>query len=543
MKSPCSKMRNTTKQRGVILLIVAAVLVLAGLSMLLAMFDDTTVEAKRNQKTAEALAQAKEALIGRAVSNDNRPGSLPCPDLITNISGNVPNDGVADLFSGKICQSYIGRLPWRTLGLPDLRDGHGERLWYALSPNFTDSDKLSNGTTPPVRIINSDTLGQLVVTGASPANDVVAIIFAPGPALVLVNQQRDSANPASAISNTVANFLEAENAAGGAIYSEAFLRGGTPTADDVTNVTYTSAVVNIAVSTTFNDKLLAITRSDLMPLMEKRVVQEARICLDSHALNNGQRYPWAVPVTTPTTPLSGMVSAPNTFFGRFQRDLVGLMFALFDDMVAAIDAYEASRTSANYDAKQAAYSAAQISANDVKNYYSDLNNIPLKDAAANMEVAANNVSNLNASSTATDFTNMRQALADARTAFSNLLPATNCTLFSSSYWNRSWKDLVFYQVANGFQPGGSGSCGTGTCLTINGSGAYHAAVIVAGRALSGQSPRNVTASPPGTYLEAGNAHSGATPPVSFVTYRPDDAANYSTVNDLVLCLDGKVNCL
>ena len=29
--------------------------------------------------------------------------------------------------------SASGRLPWKTLGLPDLRDGHGERLWYAVS--------------------------------------------------------------------------------------------------------------------------------------------------------------------------------------------------------------------------------------------------------------------------------------------------------------------------------------------------------------------------------------------------------------------------
>jgi hypothetical protein len=27
----------------------------------------------------------------------------------------------------------LGRLPWKTLGLPDLRDGDGERLWYAVS--------------------------------------------------------------------------------------------------------------------------------------------------------------------------------------------------------------------------------------------------------------------------------------------------------------------------------------------------------------------------------------------------------------------------
>ena len=49
----------------------------------------------------------------------------------------------------------IGRLPWKTFGLPDLRDGSGERLWYALSPNFRDN--------PSVSPLNSDTRGSITV--------------------------------------------------------------------------------------------------------------------------------------------------------------------------------------------------------------------------------------------------------------------------------------------------------------------------------------------------------------------------------------------
>ena len=46
--------------------------------------------------TAIALAHAKQALISRATSDGNHPGSLPCPDAVTSIPGvNVPNDGVA----------------------------------------------------------------------------------------------------------------------------------------------------------------------------------------------------------------------------------------------------------------------------------------------------------------------------------------------------------------------------------------------------------------------------------------------------------------
>jgi len=45
---------------------------------------------KAENRTRNALEQARQALIGRAVADATRPGSLPCPD--TN------DDGSADLF-------------------------------------------------------------------------------------------------------------------------------------------------------------------------------------------------------------------------------------------------------------------------------------------------------------------------------------------------------------------------------------------------------------------------------------------------------------
>jgi hypothetical protein len=122
-------------------MIFVAVLLLLGVSALiytLATPANRTIESDRI--TAAALAQAKDALIGRAAADDNRPGSLPCPDFDNGTINplNTSNDGTADLLNGIECPSYIGRLPWRTLGLPDLRDGSGERLWYALSRAFRD---------------------------------------------------------------------------------------------------------------------------------------------------------------------------------------------------------------------------------------------------------------------------------------------------------------------------------------------------------------------------------------------------------------------
>src|SRR5688572_14935432 len=94
--------------------------------------------AQHRQRASErALAQAREALLAYAADRpiDARvgPGYLPCPDL--------DDDGWAEStcgsLSGHLGQAErLGRLPWKTLGLPDLRDGHGERLSYAVSTRF-----------------------------------------------------------------------------------------------------------------------------------------------------------------------------------------------------------------------------------------------------------------------------------------------------------------------------------------------------------------------------------------------------------------------
>jgi hypothetical protein len=207
------------------------------------------VRIERERKTAAALAQARQALIGRAAIDNSLPGSLPCPDLVTHIAGsNVPDDGIADLFAGTNCPSYVGRLPWRTLGLPDLRDADGERLWYALSPNFRDYAGLV--------YINDASIGTLSVTGATPVANVAAIVFSPGAALG--EQSRNGA----ANQNRVVNYLEGTNASGGAVF------------------------VAQAADGTFNDRLAHITVADLMVIVKKRVANEITAALNRYFLAN-----------------------------------------------------------------------------------------------------------------------------------------------------------------------------------------------------------------------------------------------------------------
>ena len=236
-------------QRGYIAILLIAVIGMAASTWFVASFSVNTVRLERERKNTAALALAKQALIGRATIDNSLPGSLPCPDLVTHIAGNnMPDDGIADLFAGNNCPSYVGRLPWRTLGLPDLRDADGERLWYALSPNFRDYAGLVH--------INDTTVGTLSVSGANPVANIAAIIFSPGAALG--NQLRSG----GANQNNVVHYLDGINAMGGPDF------------------------VAHATDAGFNDRLATITVADLMVVVEKRVAFELTKALNSYFLAN-----------------------------------------------------------------------------------------------------------------------------------------------------------------------------------------------------------------------------------------------------------------
>jgi len=233
------------RQSGLALAIVLVLMVTGAIAAIVAVASPQQRTSSADQETDLALAEARSALIFRAAMDDNRPGSLPCPD--TN------NDGIAEPLVGGVCASYIGRLPWQDLGLPDLRDGSGERLWYALSPSLRDDDS--------AQPINSDTAAQLSVTGAVPQTNVAAVIISPGQALA--GQLRDLANQ-----NNVASYLEGDNA----------------NADNVYHVAASTA--------TFNDRIEVITRDQLFAVVESRVARDIRRTLRNYFTTYGY-YPYA----------------------------------------------------------------------------------------------------------------------------------------------------------------------------------------------------------------------------------------------------------
>ena len=186
--TPINPPRNSQRQRGAAILIMTLILMLGLITLFTFRMDRKAPELEADRKTAMALAQAKEALLGRAAS-DNDPGTLSCPNI--NLSGIANSAGAAGCSvaaAPSIIPPNAGRLPWKTLESGGVYDGAGERLWYVISPNFIDKGKAVIPATP----------GTISVNGGP---NVAAVIIASGSALS--GQNRSAGND-----TIMANYLE-----------------------------------------------------------------------------------------------------------------------------------------------------------------------------------------------------------------------------------------------------------------------------------------------------------------------------------------------
>jgi hypothetical protein len=323
-------MGNLSRQRGTLLL-VAAILLVAGIAMAVAIdLAWATGAARRERVSDAALAQAREALIAYAVDRPINavvgPGYLPCPDL--------DDDGWAEATCGSQTgdtgqAQRIGRLPWKTLGLADLRDGAGERLWYAVSSKYKGllncgvsracidlSPDVALGTIT-VRDANGTILHDGTVSEGYRANEggAIAVVFAPGAPLdrgegmpqvracgpgecdaagrcIVDPPQRaahcdpanylDRAGDARFAFEDNADFVDRNDAAGRARNGNGFIEGPVMLGGG-----------RLAV----NDRLAVISYRDLMPRIMARVAQEVGACLRFYAsrAENSGRLPWAAP--------------------------------------------------------------------------------------------------------------------------------------------------------------------------------------------------------------------------------------------------------
>jgi hypothetical protein len=283
-----------TRQCGYGVLIALVILVLGSLFGLTKGLSQATAQTKHDDHDQAVLRQAREALVAWAALRPTGPGHLPCPDL--------DNDGDSEGAACGTASTRIGRLPWKTLQLPDLRDATGERLWYAVSRCFLERPIGTElAVCPNGYRVNSDLRGALTVTGLAPQNEVIAIIFAPGTAL-------GGQNRSAGGTNIAANYLEGENG---------------DAANDIFAALTTCVAADCA-GGPFNDKLLVVRAIDLFPVVEnmvaKRLETEVAPMLRFYrdrwvALGAPASFPFAVPFANPDPGLPGGAPAMASFCG------------------------------------------------------------------------------------------------------------------------------------------------------------------------------------------------------------------------------------
>lgn len=252
-------------QTGASLMFFAILLVFVSTSILLLHLDSNQIRNERIKKTNAALAEAKAALIAYSLKLDldqvcstdcPRPGDLPCPDM--------NNDGMANDGACSDQSRRIGRFPWKTLGVENLRDGYGESLWYAVSNQYKNNPRLMP--------LNSDTTGSisvkinsgLMINDATSGTGAVAVIFSPGDPILRsdgIQQLRSGA-----YENDPTHYLDIiPGIEDNAEFVDGDLNGFAvgPSYDGNGN-------------TIMNDSLIVITRENMLPSMEALVLSKVK---------------------------------------------------------------------------------------------------------------------------------------------------------------------------------------------------------------------------------------------------------------------------
>jgi len=302
------RLRPYAAQRGVAVIAMLAMFLLAASwfaldKLNLASANRHSVQTVQNSKVLET---AKRALLGWAAQNasdttDINPGRLPCPEDKAYI-GNADLEGTAatycsntsaNMLGSTAGNTVMGRLPWRTLGLPKLVDGSGEPLWYVVSNGWAQS------AANTALGINSNTAGNVTVGTQS----AVALVIAPGPSID-VSPQNDA-------KGQQAGFCVARSQSRSASLPDYrdYLECGN--ADSPMDASFVASVVNNGTNQVFNDQLVMVSSAEIMNAIEGQVA--ARIqstvvpqLVATYVTNASQ---WGATATAPKFPFAVTYSA------------------------------------------------------------------------------------------------------------------------------------------------------------------------------------------------------------------------------------------
>lgn len=505
------------RTRGSALIALLAILGVGLAVLLVGTLTRAYQRLQHDSQTTAAIAQAKDALIGYAATYRDRNtnteltvfGYLPCPDM-----GRSTEEGLEDP-SGCINTdkdiSVIGRLPWRTLGLPPLRDGNGDCLWYAVSGNFKNNVQPKPPLLPisgdPLRtpfnlmqtdLMSSDSNGQFEVfaadgtskiAGALPTNRAVAIIFSPGTPLAGQNRAVDPLvnAPECGGNMDVANYLDTATV-GGTLFSNYLANASTyftsakhaiDTAANQIKQFISGEVKNASGNTIINDRLLFIAPAEIFAQkVEKRADFPAYLAPSvwvkntayksgsyiSPTIYNGHCYQAVASgtsaATEPTWPTNGTAVTDNT---TRWRD-IGVSCNALAKTAECIARYGLTVNPATHRLPWAAPP-------DISDY--GTNSLYDATTAGGSLLAGRTPYKADATNTAwLDSAN------------------TSCPNFdvSAFNWWQNYKDQLFYAVAKAYHPSSvKADCGIATnCLTVDGNGPYAAVVLFSGKKLDAE---------------------------------------------------------
>lgn len=324
-------------QRGIVLVLILLALIVGVGVLLVAKMGSSSTQLQREAHNHRVLLEARNALVAHAVSRSFRPTenmlfSLPCPDM--------NDDGLAEPACGNAAgttgqSQRLGRLPWKTLGLDDLRDANGERLWYAVSSKYkanTLNDDI-NPTTGIGTITLRNSTSAMIHDGSSSdtynpnAAGAIALVIAPGSPLTRQDSPQpqdrscigDSCN-SPYICTTVpltatpkcnpVNYLDIAMGEDNATFIDA----------NVVRAANTNGFIQgpivMANNLLVNDMIMPLTYNDIMPAMSQRVALEASLCLNDYAAVNLGRYPWPAPICQQANMPISWGDHASALFGR-----------------------------------------------------------------------------------------------------------------------------------------------------------------------------------------------------------------------------------
>lgn len=293
------------RQQGAALLLIMLGLIIATSTILLSGANRDALRARQIEHSQAMLSEAKAALLDFAVTRpDLSPGSpysFPCPDI--DDSGGF-SEGVAhEAACGVPGVSMIGRLPWKTLGIPALKDAASACLWYAVSGShkmagLSTAALINQDTNGQFRLINADTGS--VVEGLQPEDRPVAMVFAAMAPLASQTRPGFSTNVQCTPGVDPANYLDVDSVLG---INNATLVGVADALNDL-------AVV-AGVRSDHNDVAITISGTEIARRIEQRqdhiiamrsLGLAVAACIADYGAKNpagvsDKRMPWPAPVS------------------------------------------------------------------------------------------------------------------------------------------------------------------------------------------------------------------------------------------------------